>query len=390
MTSPSNPPFLPPLVSIIITNYNYGRFLRDAANSVFAQTYPHVECIIVDDASTDESSIVLAKIAADYPAAKVIRRPVNGGQTAATLDGFAASTGDYVVFLDADDLLFDEYVATHVFVNLSLRLPPGFTCSDMAQVVGDRLVLGCSSAMFYHIRSTTTMKAAVRPIPAEIAGSWCAGMDQLILDQLYSVDMNCKSWPWSATSGFFYRRDALKIWADTPGLAEMRDSTDAFFAIGINSLTGSVLIDRSLGAYRTHGKNVFSKNAQLTNVRQYKEDSAHASDCRILLIDRAARDAAQFHKMFFCPELFETLLDTLDTPDTTPDAPAWATPSRLSYLFVKEYAPLAKLLGESALNRWMIKKGVPAKVMRDAGIRVRLLDQIVGIAERLRSRKWLA
>ena len=44
-----------PLVSVIIINYNYGRFLRQAVDSVIGQTYPHVECIIVDNASTDES-----------------------------------------------------------------------------------------------------------------------------------------------------------------------------------------------------------------------------------------------------------------------------------------------------------------------------------------------
>lgn len=44
-----------PLVSVIITNFNYGRYLRDAIDSVRAQSYPNVECIIVDDASTDES-----------------------------------------------------------------------------------------------------------------------------------------------------------------------------------------------------------------------------------------------------------------------------------------------------------------------------------------------
>ena len=44
-----------PLVSIVITNYNYGRYLRAAIDSALAQTYPHVEVIVVDDGSTDDS-----------------------------------------------------------------------------------------------------------------------------------------------------------------------------------------------------------------------------------------------------------------------------------------------------------------------------------------------
>ena len=51
-----------PLVSVVIVNYNYGRFLEDAVESVRGQTYPNVECIIVDNASTDESGSVIDRL----------------------------------------------------------------------------------------------------------------------------------------------------------------------------------------------------------------------------------------------------------------------------------------------------------------------------------------
>ncbi|MGB7044366.1 MAG: glycosyltransferase, partial [Methylocella sp.] len=53
-----------PLVSVIVVNFNYGRFLRAAVDSVFGQTYPNIECIVVDNASTDESGPVLRAIEA--------------------------------------------------------------------------------------------------------------------------------------------------------------------------------------------------------------------------------------------------------------------------------------------------------------------------------------
>ena len=51
-----------PLVTVVVVNYNYGRFLRDAVESVFGQTYPNVECIVVDNASTDVTPSVLAEL----------------------------------------------------------------------------------------------------------------------------------------------------------------------------------------------------------------------------------------------------------------------------------------------------------------------------------------
>ncbi|MGA9487565.1 MAG: glycosyltransferase family 2 protein, partial [Methylocella sp.] len=104
-----------PLVSVVVINFNYGRFLRAAVDSVFGQTYPNVECIVVDNGSTDESGAVLQAIEARNANVKIIRRAENGGQNRAALDGFAASAGPYVIFLDADDLLLPTCIETHIF-----------------------------------------------------------------------------------------------------------------------------------------------------------------------------------------------------------------------------------------------------------------------------------
>ncbi len=128
-----------PLVSVIVINFNYGRFLEAAVDSIFAQTYPNVECVIVDNASTDESPSVLRGIEARHSRAKIIRRPANDGQTPAALDGLAASSGPYVIFLDADDLLLPHGVETHIYVHLSLRIHVGFTSGDLLQVAGDQV-----------------------------------------------------------------------------------------------------------------------------------------------------------------------------------------------------------------------------------------------------------
>jgi glycosyltransferase involved in cell wall biosynthesis len=97
-----------PACSIIITNYNYGRFLGVCIDSALNQTAGDIEVIVVDDGSTDGSRELIAEYGDRITA--VLK--VNGGQASAFNAGFAASTGDVIIFLDADDMLASSAVET--------------------------------------------------------------------------------------------------------------------------------------------------------------------------------------------------------------------------------------------------------------------------------------
>ena len=351
-----------PLVSIIIDNYNLGHFLRDAVESVLKQTYPNIECIVVDDASTDDSADILREIVAAHPAVKVIRRRVNGDQLATCLDGFAASRGDYILFLDSDDALLEHCIATHVFVHLSLRTPVGFTCSDLLQVTKSGIVLGGNVAMSDYIINCEPSKAAVRPALATTIRDWAMSLDQSVLDRIYNVNMSCRTWPWASTSGFFFRRDALNLWVDTPKLAQMRRSVDGFFGRAINAVTGSVLIDEALGMLRIHGTNNFAKCAQINNLRSYDLAKEKETQHRQLILEELTRDPARFP--FYSFDLWREALLAADTIDQTANTPAWAKGSRLSYLLVKRFASLTSVFREKDLIKWIEERGIPLRVLK--------------------------
>jgi len=99
-----------PLVTVVVNNYNYARFLGEAIESALAQTYSPLEVIVVDDGSTDESRGVIARYADRITA--VLKE--NGGQASAFNAGFAAARGDIVIFLDADDVMLPTAVARAV------------------------------------------------------------------------------------------------------------------------------------------------------------------------------------------------------------------------------------------------------------------------------------
>lgn len=90
-----------PRLSVVITCFNYERYIALSVGSALAQTVLPAEIIVVNDGSTDASADVLKGFGDRI---RVVDQP-NGGQIAATNRGYAASNGDIVLFLDADDLL---------------------------------------------------------------------------------------------------------------------------------------------------------------------------------------------------------------------------------------------------------------------------------------------
>ena len=94
-----------PKVSILIPVYNTAKYLPKCMASVQRQTLKDIEIIAVNDASPDNAAEVLAEYAAHDPRIKVVTHEKNGGILAARLSGIAAATGEFLIFLDADDYL---------------------------------------------------------------------------------------------------------------------------------------------------------------------------------------------------------------------------------------------------------------------------------------------
>lgn len=96
-----------PRVSCIVPAYNGARYLGEALDSILAQTYRPIEVIVADDGSTDET----AHVAASYGAAVRFVTQVTAGPAATRNLGVRAATGDFVAFLDADDVWHADKLA---------------------------------------------------------------------------------------------------------------------------------------------------------------------------------------------------------------------------------------------------------------------------------------
>lgn len=98
-------------VSVIVPVYNVQKYLAECLDSLVGQTFESKEIILVDDGSTDDSPAIARRYAERYPFVKVVRQP-NAGDAAARNRGVLEASGKYAIFVDSDDFLELDTLAT--------------------------------------------------------------------------------------------------------------------------------------------------------------------------------------------------------------------------------------------------------------------------------------
>lgn len=103
-----------PLISVIVPVYNTEKYIQECINSILKQTYQNIECILVDDGSTDGSPFILDENTTRDTRIRVIHK-TNGGVISARKEGVQCAKGDYIYFIDSDDTI--ELDAIELIVN---------------------------------------------------------------------------------------------------------------------------------------------------------------------------------------------------------------------------------------------------------------------------------
>ena len=365
--APSSHAFTLPLVDVIIVNFNYGAYLAAAVDSVFAQSYGRVACLLVDNGSTDDSPAVIDALAARYPEMRVVRRPDNGGQSLASVEGFGATRAPYVTFLDADDVMLPDFLATHVFVHLSLRVPLGFTCSDMFQTLSQALGRGTVAPLTAYVREGGGRAPdLLRPVDTGETALSLAALHPVPAEAVHRVAPDRRDWPWASMSAFVFRRDALNLVMGNPALRTLRSNFDVYLARGVNALTGSAIIDRTLTVYRMHSANIFARHPQLAHVFNFERLGANDHDQRVrrLLIDNLFATAGTL-----LPKL-QNQADFLRAARLFNDiAPRLMSEARPGWTYLRErfaeaLPALAKLVPRAQLALWALQLRAWAPLFR--------------------------
>ena len=118
-----------PASSVTITNYNHAHFLPEALEAILSQSYPPLEVLITDDASTDASVDVIKEIARQFPIVRLIRNERNMGAVANTNRMLELASGDFVYCAAADDRVLPGLFVKSMDI-LSRHPEAGLCCSD--------------------------------------------------------------------------------------------------------------------------------------------------------------------------------------------------------------------------------------------------------------------
>lgn len=139
-----------PLVSVLVPNYNYARYIGETLDSALSQTYPHFEIIVCDDGSKDNSCEVIESYVQKDSRIKLIRKE-NGGVATALNAAYQESKGEIICVLDADDIWLDNKLQKVLDV---FRSDPkcGFAIHNVIQIDGQGNLIK-PTAMLKHLAS---------------------------------------------------------------------------------------------------------------------------------------------------------------------------------------------------------------------------------------------
>jgi hypothetical protein len=245
-----------PLASIIITAYNYERFVEQCLKSVAAQTYSKFECIVIDDASTDGTgeAVNRALRALGDERFRYIRNPVNLGQLAAQSTALANCKGAFVVFLDADDTLAPAFLERHVFAQVSGPYPTGLSVSDQLTIDEDGAIHSASRLNRDALADVKTAKSV-----EILAGRQVPALNAVFLPWSDMATQTSNCWYWQTQSALVFRRSVLDLIMPPPeDCGKFRICADAYLARFAHLLSNTLILLESLGCYRQHPANNFS------------------------------------------------------------------------------------------------------------------------------------
>lgn len=226
-----------PLVSFVVTSYNYEKYILRTLESIKNQSYSNFEIIVVDDCSNDNSCKIVENFIADNQDLRItlIKQEINQGQLSAMQRGLKEAQGQFVSFIDSDDILFEDYAKTHVRIHLATSV--AFTSCQIAEIGEDDEIHTFKSISSPHSDSLDVLFAGENT------------NYEILKNKLFG------GWYWSPNSSAMFRKAAIELILDYKNTNAWRICPDKFLFNLAHLIGGSAIIFTPLIGYRRHKGN---------------------------------------------------------------------------------------------------------------------------------------
>jgi glycosyltransferase involved in cell wall biosynthesis len=258
-----------PLISIVITHFNYADHIEDAILSLLDQTYQNWECVIVDDASSYEQHARLVAIleSINSPKIRLVEHAKNRGQIHAFFTGLDATSGEFVGMLDPDDRYAKTFLNEALRAHLNNIVMCPIVSTDQCLVKNDSVIAMVNS---HHLLEQSRWIGGRAVIDDETASS------------LFYTPPDRPGWHWTSTSSLMMRRSALQYLKPNKELIT-KNSVDAYVAQGLHRLGGTIFLARPL-VYRTlHDRNDYISDTLFSSLQHQARPTAVSAERKLLL-----------------------------------------------------------------------------------------------------------
>lgn len=226
-----------PLVTFAVTSYNYEKYILKTLESIKAQTYKNFEIIVVDDCSSDNSCEIIEDFISDNQDLKItlIKNETNQGQLASMIRGLENAEGQFISFIDSDDILLPEYAQSHIRVHMETSA--AFTSCQIVEIGENDEVHTLNSNACPH----------------------CDNLESLFTSEKVNFKVlkhkRFGGWYWSPNSSAMFRKASIELICNYKNTHKWKICPDKFLFNLANLVGGSAIIYKPLIGYRRHKNN---------------------------------------------------------------------------------------------------------------------------------------
>lgn len=254
-----------PLISFIVTSFNYENYIIKTLESIKNQTYENIEIIVVDDKSCDNSIEKIKNFAKSNPdlPVKLIEHAENKGQMAAIQTGLKHAKGIFVCFVDSDDILVKDYSKTLIRVHLA---------ASVAFVSGQLIEIDEKDEI-HTTYSISSFQRETSFAPKNLEDLLNVDVDNVDYKILTIKEAPFGGWYWSAMSANMFRKSALDLFLEYDTPENWKICPDKFLLNFAHLIGGSAIVYAPLVGYRRHEHNAGTSMAVCGCKRYHNNES---------------------------------------------------------------------------------------------------------------------